>query len=317
MTDAAPDDPVERTAHDVDGPAGTLRVTEWTTGPTDVGVLFVHGATYPGRAIFGPGLDGSPAWGPWTAARGMAALALDVRGYGGSHPVTPDDDADPPVRTPAAAADLDAAVAWARDRVDHLHLVGTSWGTLICGRYLATHRSPPVESVTLHAPVYDLSPAVRERLVVDGPFRAVTRAGARERWAAQVPDEADTDRWLAGFDDFWTTYVSNSGFVVDGDDQAHETATVRVPNGCLADILASADGDSLYDPANVSVPALVVRGTADHTSVRPDALGVYDRLGGTPGRNAYAEVDGGTHFVHLEPPRTRLFELVRAFQEGR
>lgn len=307
-----PETPPSGVTHDVAGPAGTLAVTEWSTGTPAEGVLFVHGATYPGRAIFGPGLGGIPGWGPWTAARGSAALALDVRGYGGSHPVE-GDGGDPPARTAAAAADLDAAVAWAQERVDRLHLVGTSWGTLVCGRYLATRDDPPVASATLHAPVYDLSPAVRERLAVDGPFRTVTRAGARERWAAQVPDGADTERWLAGFDAFWTTYLSNSRFVVEGADPA----TVRVPNGCLADILAAADGDPPYDPEDVSVPALVVRGTADHTSVRQDALGVYDRLGGAPGRNAYAEVDGGTHFVHLEPPRARLFELVRAFQQGR
>lgn len=301
------------TGHGVAGPAGELHVTEWVEGNPDTATLFVHGATYPGRAIFGPGLDGDPGWGPWTAARGDAALALDVRGYGGSHAVTAPDD-EPPVRTPAAAADLAAAVDWAHDRFDRLHLVGTSWGTLIGGRYLATHDAP-VASVALHAPVYDLSPAVRERLAVDGPFRTVTREGARERWLGQVPDDADTDRWLAGFDAFWRTYAGNSRFVVD-DASDPDRATVRAPNGCLADILSSADGNPLYDPGDVTTPALVVRGTADHTSVRSDALGVYDRLGGEPGRHAYAEVEGGTHFVHLEPPRTRLFELVRAFQRG-
>ncbi|MFB6206961.1 MAG: alpha/beta fold hydrolase [Haloglomus sp.] len=316
-TAAADSDAVSLTTHDVSGTAGTLCVSEWRSGDADEGVLFVHGATYPGRAIFGPGLDETPGWGPWTAARGVAALALDVRGYGGSHPVEAD-ASEPPVRTAAAAADLAAAVSWARDRVDRLHLVGTSWGTLICGTYLASRDDPPVASVTLHAPVYDLSPAVRERLAAGGPFRTATRDGARERWAGQVPTDADTDAWLAEFDAFWTTYVSNSRFVIGADEDNHgpDSATVRVPNGCLADILATADGDSPYDPADVSVPALVVRGTADHTSVRSDALGVYDRLGGAPGENAYAEVDGGTHFVHLEPPRERLFDLVRAFQRG-
>lgn len=306
--------PVPATAHDIAGPAGTLRVTEWRPGkPTD-GVLFVHGATYPGRAIFGPGLDGPSGWGPWTTTRGDAAFALDVRGYGGSHAVDPGPDDEPPARTAPAAADLAAAVEWATDRVDRLHLVGTSWGTLVCGRYLATRTDPPVASVALHAPVYDLSPAVRDRLAFDGPFRTVTRDGARDRWAAQVPADADTDRWLAGFDAFWSTYVANAGSVVD--DATDPTATVRVPNGCLADILAAADGDAPYDPAAVETPALVVRGTADHTSVRADALGVYDRLGGASGANAYAEVDGGTHFVHLEPPRERLFDLVRSFQRS-
>lgn len=307
--------PVPATAHDIAGPAGTLRVTEWRPEkPTD-GVLFVHGATYPGRAIFGSGLDGPSGWGPWTMTRGDAAFALDVRGYGSSHAVDPGPDDEPPARTAAAAGDLAAAVEWATDRVDRLHLVGTSWGTLVCGRYLATRTDPPVVSVALHAPVYDLSPAVRDRLAFDGPFRTVQRDGARARWAAQAPADADTDRWLAGFDAFWSTYVANAGSVVD-DATDSTTATVRVPNGCLADILAAADGDTPYDPAAVETPALVVRGTADHTSVRPDALGVYDRLGGAPGSNAYAEIDGGTHFVHLEPPRERLFDLVRSFQRS-
>ena len=125
----------DATGHGVAGPAGQLHVTEWSEGDPDAATLFVHGATYPGRAIFGPVPDGHPAWGPWTAARGDAALALDIRGYGGSHPVAAPDD-EPPVRTPAAAADLDVAVDWAHERFDRLHLVGTSWGTQVCGRYL-------------------------------------------------------------------------------------------------------------------------------------------------------------------------------------
>lgn len=297
-------------AHELDGPAGPLRLWEWPAPESDTAVVFVHGATYPGRAAFGTPVDGTPAWAPWTSARGAAAFALDVRGYGESVLQESRGGAVPPVRTAEAAADLGVALDAVQERFDTVHLVGTSWGTLTCGRYLTETPAHGVRTVTLHAPVYEPPQRVLDRFDLGDPpgeYRLVTRSAARERWHAQLPQEVDVTPWLAAFEAFWTSFADG----VQGVDGAD---AVRAPNGCLFDILANARGERIYDPADVEIPALVVRGSADHTAVREDALDVFDRLGSAPGTKQYAELDGGTHFVHLEPPRRRLFEAVWGFQ---
>lgn len=308
--------PIE--SHDVDGPAGRLRLWEAATADPDGAVLFVHGATYAGRSIFAPAaLD--PTWLRWTADAGLSAFAVDLRGYGDSERPPGMDDPDPeepPVRAAEAAEDVRAALGTVREDVDGpVHLVGTSWGTMIAGRLLTAADAPQVASLTLHAPVFEPDSALVEQFDAadPSPTRTVTREEARQRWDAQVttdPPAASRGGDASEdpvFDAFWSA-LADSGQGVEGED------AIVAPNGTLADIAAAADGEAPYHPAALDVPTMVVRGSLDTSSTREDALRVYDALD-LPGDDAvYAEIEGGTHFVHLERRRTALFEAVGAFQ---
>jgi pimeloyl-ACP methyl ester carboxylesterase len=308
--------PIE--SHDIDGPAGRLRLWEAATADPEAAVLFVHGATYAGRSIFAPAaLD--PTWLRWTATDGRSAFAVDLRGYGESERPPAMDDPDtqePPVRAAEAAEDVRAALGAVREEVDGpVHLVGTSWGTMIAGHLLTESDAPNVASLTLHAPVFEPDPSLVEQFDAADPppTRKVTRAEARDRWDAQVPtDPPAAIREAKGgtdpvFDAFWSA-LADSGQGVEGED------AIVAPNGTLADIAAAAAGERPYDPAALDVPTLVVRGSLDPTSTREDALGVYDALDLRDDEAVYAEIEGGTHFVHLERRRTALFEAVGAFQ---
>jgi fermentation-respiration switch protein FrsA (DUF1100 family) len=63
----------------------------------------------------------------------------------------------------------------------------------------------------------------------------------------------------------------------------------------------------------VTVPSLVVRGSADEVSVREDALSLYDDLGARDDRKEYAELAGGDHYVMHGPRRRALYDVVAAF----
>jgi pimeloyl-ACP methyl ester carboxylesterase len=213
-----------------------------------------------------------------------------MRGYGGSDPVDCE-GTEPSVRTDAAVFDLRDVLPSVHDRFEDVPLVGSSWGTLICGRYLATTDDHGVSSLTLHVPVYDPPQAVLERFDLGEslpPYREVTREEACERWSIQVPTEVDPERWLTAFDTFWDAMVDSTQTITDRD-------VVRAPNGCLYDIRANARGDRLYRPAAVTTPTLVVRGGADHTSSRSDGLHVYDRLGTPVEHRQYLEIEGRTN----------------------
>lgn len=281
-------------------------IRRWRRGPADAAaaVCFVHGATYGGRGAFDP--DGY-SWLTAVADAGRAAYAVDVRGYGdAARPPELDEPADangPVVRAPAAAADVDAALADVRGAHETVHLVGYSWGSIIAGVAL-TERDVDADSLVQYGPVYRPPESHRGRLSPGDPpvaYRRVSKAEARNRWADQRPDGAVPE---AAFEAFWDALVSSGQRA--GEDE------IVAPNGTLVDIQAAIDAPP-YDAGAIDVPTLVVRGSLDTASTRDDALGLYDALGDAA--DGYVEIAGGSHFLQCEPRRTALYETVNGFHE--
>ncbi|MFB6117588.1 alpha/beta hydrolase [Halosegnis sp.] len=294
-----------RTVESDDGTQLALHVSDGRA-ETEEAVVFVHGATFGSRPAFAaPG----HSWLAACADRGRAAYAVDVRGYGDSErPAAL--DADPggevPVRAETAVEDLLAALAFARERHERLHLVGYSWGSMIAGR--ACERGADIASVTLYAPVYQPAPErVSEFELPDAPAptRTATRVEVRDRWDQQLP-KPERHRTDAAFNAFWETLHDGQGVPAD-------EPMVEAPNGTLADLTAAAEGTPPYDAAAVTVPTLVVRGSLDRTATRPDGLGLYDALGADD--REYTEIAGGSHFLALERRREVLFDRVAAFHD--
>jgi hypothetical protein len=96
-------------------------------------LLFVHGATLPGEAIFDFPLEGL-SWTDYIAQRGWDVYLVDVRGYGRStRPPEMDQPAasNPPIATTdVAVRDVGSAIDFILQRrgVSKLSLVGYSWG---------------------------------------------------------------------------------------------------------------------------------------------------------------------------------------------
>jgi pimeloyl-ACP methyl ester carboxylesterase len=301
-------------SRDVPAPDGT-RVRLWERRPSgsaesEEAVLFVHGATYPGKAVFDPAPDRS--WLAHTTDRGRAAYAVDLRGYGDSEaPTAMDGEAgavEPPCGAATVADDVTAALKAISEK--RVHLVGYSWGTVVGGTLLARNEVR-VASFTAFAPVFRPAWSLVDAFDLGdppAPTRAVTRQTALERWTAQFPDHVQpfTYRDPAAFEHFWDA-LHESGQSVPAN-----VPTVRAPNGVLVD-LREAVGADPYDPTRVTVPSFVVRGSFDPTATREDALGLYDAL---PNARGYREVAGGTHFLPLEKRRGDLFDAVATFHDS-
>lgn len=290
---------------DVTAPDGTL-IRRWERRPPDAAeaVCFVHGATYGARGAF------DPAGFSWLAAvrgSGRAAVAVDVRGYGDSERPpeleAPADEHGPVVRASTAARDVASALEGLGDAYRRVHLVGYSWGTIICGRAIA-EQGLDVDSLVQYGPVYRPPETHRDRFSPGDPpaaYRRVTRAEARSRWADQRPDgDVPGD----AFEAFWAALV--------GSGQRVDDESILAPNGTLLDLQAAVDAPP-YDAGAVDIPTLVVRGSLDTASTRTDALGLFDALG-TDDRE-YVEVAGGSHFLQYEPRRAVLYDAVRCFQD--
>lgn len=286
--------------------SGGMEIRRWERTPADAteAVFFVHGATYGGRSAFGP--EGF-SWLDAVATAGRAASAVDVRGYGESERppelASPAAENDPVVRASTAAQDAATALADISDSYESVHLVGYSWGTLITG-LLLTEQHAEVASLVQYAPVYRPPESHADRLSSGdspGAYRRVTEAETRSRWAEQRPDDTVPDDAFAAF---WDTLVSSGQRIDDGE--------IVAPNGTLVDVRESIE-TPLYDPGEIAVPTLVVRGSLDTSSIRSDALALFDAVGATD--RTYTEISGGTHFLQFEPRRDVLYDTVRSFHE--
>ncbi|SDU15518.1 alpha/beta hydrolase [Stappia sp. ES.058] len=284
--------------------------------PARTPVLFVHGATYASRLYDVPHPGAS--WLKATADAGFAAYALDIRGYGKSHSARMEHTKAPYARASAARRDIDDAVNWILARHDRLqlHLVGGSWGSITTASYAAGTGADRVERLVLYAPIFAekndawlsllADPADASRLnPAFGACRLVTEADTRARWDAEMPEGAD---WRD--EDVFQAMVRAS-LADDPQSPRHEAPAFRAPNGTFVDLFEAFSARPLYDPGAIRAPALLIRGGADPTSTRSDALQLFDRLGSE--QKHYLEIANGAHFVSAERQAPSVFDATARF----
>jgi len=306
--------PWQPTAHDLTGSDDLrLRVWEQSQGDPADAVLFVHGASYGAVSMFDPPVgDNWEGWLDHAAHEEQAAFAVDIRGYGDSErPPSFEEnpeETEPAVPAAVAAHDVRDALDWIREErgFDRIHLVGLSSGTWRV-RALFSNHDPDVATVTLAAGSLGQFEAPEDE---QPAWTTQAKSTFVERWKGQVPKDADLDAWIGGrdysaehvIDAVWEG-IYNSGQALP-DEKGEET--ILNPTNLLQ--------DELHDPAEITAPTLVIRGSADPTISREGALRLYDAVGAEDHRKTYTEIAGGTHFLFLEDRRHELYEEVSEFQ---
>lgn len=320
--------PVRRAAHHLlqpDEPNLRIHVRECRpAGPERPpgAILFLHGATF-ASAIWDIALPGM-SFLERVARVGMAAYALDVRGYAHSPSAAMMNAAVPYARTQQVMQDIDLVANFIRTREDGVPilLVGGSWGTITGGCYAVGPGRGKLSGLVLHAPIFAEANPSWMAMIADpdnprrpnpalGAFRHVTEAEARVRWDAEIP----SDR-MAEFRGEAVLGVLMRAERLDppSPQEPYGQATLRVPNGALLDLFEAFSLRPLYDPAAIDIPTLLLRGSGDTTSTRSDALTLFDRLGARNKR--YVEVGHGTHFVTAERQAWQIQEAVLAFADS-
>jgi alpha-beta hydrolase superfamily lysophospholipase len=113
----------------------------------------------------------------------------------------------------------------------------------------------------------------------------------------------------AGWFDVW----ANTTWATDTVGAKANPPVIRAPNGVLAD---GADywsaGKAYYDPAKITVPALLVQAEWDRELPPYMAQTLFPLLVNSPGKR-YVMLPEGTHTIMMEKNRRMLFEAVQAF----
>ena len=288
-----------------DLPGLRLHLRTRSDDPARPPVLMVHGATY-ASPLFDIAVPGR-SWLAALAEAGFAAYALDIRGYGRSAmPAAPD---APFARLDEAGRDIGDAMAWVAARHRRTPaLIGGSWGSITTAAWIAGGGA--ATALVLYAPIF----AARNvgwldllgeggRLRDWGPARPVTLEATRARWDAEMPPDADW-REEAVLADLWAQSLAAQGLPADAE-------AFHAPNGTFLDLWETMNGRPLYDPGAVRCPTMLIRGGADPTSTRADALALLDRLCAPERR--YVEIANGAHFVSAERRAPQVFAASAGF----
>jgi pimeloyl-ACP methyl ester carboxylesterase len=273
-------------------------------------LLLVHGATFPSVSLFDVDVAGF-SFMDALAQAGIDAWALDVRGYGGSTRPAPmgqePGNSAPLSRAIDAADDIASALAHIRSlrSPNRMGLLGMSWGGSIAGIYASRHHD--LDALILVAPLWLSSVPLR----FDGgapimSHRMVDVAAYRAAWVGSAP-EAQRDSLLPeGWFERWAEITA----ATDGD---APVGYLRAPSGAVADVREHwTAGRPLYEPAAITAPTLIVRGSWDVDVRRDMALDLFDRLTGTRDR-AYLEIACATHMLLMEPAQRTAFDQITAY----
>jgi len=279
-------------------------------------VLFVHGATYNSESGFDLPLNGI-SWMDYVAQRGWDVYIMDLRGYGRStrppEMSKPAAENPPIVNTDVAVKDVAAVVDHiiARRGVPRIKLVGWSWGTVIMGAYTAKNNSK-VERLVLYAPLWLIksAPPIGGGGSL-GAYRTVIKDDAKKRMVRGVPAEKQQellpDAW---FDAWWEAAVKP-----DPIGAGQNPPVVRAPNGIIEDLQKYWMSDKpYYDPANITVPTLLILAEWDADTPPYMAQEIFAKLKNTPVKRMVM-IGEGTHSVVLEKNRLQLFREVQLFLE--
>jgi pimeloyl-ACP methyl ester carboxylesterase len=278
-------------------------------------LLFVHGSTYPAHTGFDISLGGQ-SWMEYIATRGHDVYCLDVRGYGRStRPKAMEEPAakNPPVaRTPDAVKDITAVLNFIlkRRNISKLNLLGWSWG---CTLMATTAIANPDKTarLMLYAPGWlRTTPS----LLAAGPgplgaYRTVTREQAMARWMNGVPETKQAELIPLGWFDQW----ADATWATDPVGARQDPPVVRAPNGTVADTQEFwTSGKTMYNPARITVPTLIVIGEWDRDTPPYMAQAIFPLLVNSPGKRLVMLAEG-THHMMLESNREALFRAVQSF----
>ncbi|MGY4640330.1 alpha/beta hydrolase [Pseudomonas sp. B22129] len=279
-------------------------MADWSGEKT---VLFVAGSTYPASSTFDLPLDGQ-SWMDQLAQQGYDTYLVDVRGYGRSSKpaelAQPAADNPPVVRTPVATDDVATAAAFVRKRngVSRINLIGWSWGTSLMANYTAEHNDKVVKLVLVAPQWIRDTPSLADSGGALGAYRIVNRSEAKARWLNGVPAERHEAVLPEAWFEAWA--VATFG--------PCETQ-IKAPNGTVQDSREFwAAGRSLYDPAMIRVPVLIVHADGDRDCPLEMSRTVFSKLINAVYRR-WVEIGEGTHSVFMERNRWQVIGAVRQF----
>lgn len=277
-------------------------------------VLYVHGATFPSTLSIFWKIDGY-SWADQLNEAGISAWGFDFAGYGWSEPYPAMMDALPPPgeplgRAPEVAQQLERTVRHilAETGAKRVSIIAHSWGTVAAGLF-ATQYPELVDRLVFFGPITKRQIQVPDMQL--GPWRLLTIEEQHKRFVEDVPKDHPPvllDRHFKTWGKAYLATAATSG--------TREPASVRMPNGPIADIFAAWSGTLAYDPAGLRAPLLIVRGEWDSLCTDADAAWLLQAASASLEKQDI-RIPATTHLMHLEENRSQLYRAATDFLAGK
>jgi len=283
------------------------------TGPQRKAVLYAHGARLASAVTIAHRFDGL-SWRDDLASDGWDVWGLDYVGYGGSdryNAMVEPPEANPPLcRAEEASQQIERAAEFIlkHSNLASVSIIAHSWGTNAAA--LMTIRRPElVDRLVMFGPVtHRPGPGAQPPFVPAWQYITV-----EDWWKTFMADVPSGEKPV--FDPAHFKVWGQAYLACDAESGQRLPNSVKTPWGALTDVSKLWSGGKLFEPAEIKVPTLIVRGEWDSYATDADAKWLFDSL-----KQAYVKRDvkiaRATHFMHFEANRFDLYEETRGFLAG-
>lgn len=290
-----------------------IAIHQFKTSKTENGtVLFLHGSSFPSKLSFSFKL-GAESWVDYLLEKGYTVYALDFLGYGDSDRydsmIQKNKSLSPRGSAKETLPDLIKTVDYIlkSDGNAKLHIIAHSWGTLVAGLF-AEEYSDKIHTLTLYA---SLSPKHTNKINESSSIPAFKSIDVNNRVQQMNSSAPENIRPLLAPQMFtsWGNMWLNS-------DQLREKNTVFYPSGSILDVLSLQQGAYIYQPEKIRCDVLIIRGEYDTFPAHNEAYQLFTHMKNASSKT-YITLDKGTHVMHLEKNRKRLYDTVYDFIENK
>lgn len=271
-------------------------------------VLFLHGSSFPSALAFGFRMNGI-SWMDHLAAHHYDSYALDFLGYGNADRYPSMSGAVTGVPTGRAEdvyKDVDSAVNYIlqKTRSRKVYLIAHSWGGSVAALY-ASKFPDKIDRLVLFGAITAKEAHVGRKLV-QRAYDSLTPEDRVNSMIGLTP-QGEKCQLEAEVLTRWKTAWLQSDPLANTIEGA-----VRFPSGPSQDVEDITHGSPYYDPAQVKVPVLLIRGEWDEYPSNEDTGLLLKQLTNAPLKK-YVVIGKGTHVMHLEKSRFRLYQEVLNF----
>jgi pimeloyl-ACP methyl ester carboxylesterase len=282
-------------------------------GPRRKVVLYAHGARLASAVTIAHRFDGF-SWRDDLAAEGWDVWALDYVGYGGSDryaAMAEPPEANPPLcRAEEASQQIECAAEFIvqHSNLPTISIVAHSWGTNAAAM-MAIRRPELVDRLVMFGPVTHRPGASGQAPFVPA-WQYIT---VEDWWKTFMADLPAGERPV--LDKHHFKVWAQAYLACDTESAKRTPNSVKTPWGALTDVSELWSGGKLFEPAQIKVPTLIVRGEWDSYSTDADAKWLFDSLKQAPVKRD-VKIARATHFMLFEENRFDLYEETRTFLNG-
>lgn len=276
----------------------------------DYPVLFLHGSSFPSALAFNFRIEGK-SWMEDLSEKGYDVYALDFLGYGNSDRY-PEMKSGSSIGKPLGTAldvylDVDKAVDFVLGKTgkDKVYLIGHSWGGSVAALY-ATKFSNKISKLVLFAGVT----ARNETTTLENVQTAYEEMTPTQRVNSMknlTPKDNESVMEKEVFETWGNIWLQSDEIAIKTNSDK-----VRFPSGPSQDIEVMKHNRSYFDPKEIKAPTLLIRGEWDKYPNAEDADLLFRNLTNAVSKK-YVMIERGTHVMHLEKSREKLYDEVLFF----